>query len=379
MKRINIPFVRNVLLFSIFYGFSCTIFAGLNFEWPGSDFFPAEVEIQAVGAISPINGSSRDFLIQAAEGERYKFSLPGKWNENHLKALDMKQVFVRGTMCKRDPENTWLYVTELRTAKPNETKPVIFLPSQRPSRLTRKNGGQYHVNCVRWGPAKKMSGEKTKSPEKESYLFHDTTIEASKLDNIYLGVQSIPPFFKHAFLLFTFSEDSIRCKNKSSSGLVISIEPVRPIDNAKPLAEMLQGALPIVYQIGTWEDFVLYNCERWGQKLSLWQMKFPCGGLSSGKFFDAMLYEATRPRLCERYDMNKNNCSSSIAAALFDYFDSNTAEELRKEFHGTLIITNPRRLPGVLEKLGLLNKQDEILVHPDNYFVPFKDILRSHK
>ena len=357
--------------------FSNPVLAGLDVSLGGAlgmPTFPGEVVIEALGTIEP-KGETHDYLLKTIHGEQFQFTWPRKLDVSLAEKAGNQIFFVRGKMPKGDPSRRWLMVKELRLATPEDKIPMKMVPSQKPAKLVRSNETLWTIENVRWGPEGKAGYEVSLDP----YRFAETKIDVSKVKEVFIGVQSVPPVFRHAFVVFTFNPGGCTTKGKESPALVISIEPLRNPDKTKPLVEMLKGELPIIYSLCAWEDFTLYNCERWKQTLSLWEMAFPVGGLAKLKWLQALLQESVRPRLSERYDMNSNNCSSSIMAALHDQVDVKFAEKLRKQFHGPLVITNPPCLPSVLAALGIIREHEEIQITPANFFVPLIDLRKSRR
>ncbi len=359
--------MKRFFVYLFFLCFLSNCWAGLELSIGGT--FPRDVEIRGVGIVRQINDDifPNDYFFTTQYGEKYRFSLPSKWDPNEPKKHDMDNTYIRGELRKDSPADAWLSVKELRTASEEERAPLVCLPSQRPARLVRMEGGKWIIDGVRTGP----KGRAGKDPALDSYSFEEVTVSPDQVQEVYIGVQSIPPFFRHAFLLFTFKSS----EDEEPYGLVISIEPLKRPNETKPLKEMLRGELPIVYQLSTWEDYTAYNCLRWQQKLNIWKMKMPQGSLSVKKWLKVVLAASVKTRLSERYDMNTNNCSSSILTMLVDEMDSEHSERLRKYFKGLLIITNPRRLPGVLHKCDIIDEEKRLVVKEENCSIPMGQLF----
>ena len=357
---------------AIFYGLLLCSFSGSP-SWAGLELslggtFPRDVEMRALGSIAKLHEDWADYSFTSIHGEFWRISLPPSLSPEERNQLEQQEVFVKGELRKDLPFGSWLSVNEIRQATEEDCQQLTYLPSQHPAKLVKKTGDDWVIAGVRSGP----SGRPGKDPALDSYRFDKVVISPQLVKDVFIGVQTIPPFFRHAFLVFTFQERD----DSESFALVLSIEPLKKPNETKPLKDMLRGELPIVYQLCTWEDYTTYNCERWSQKLDMWKMNFPMGQMTVRKWLDIVLQASVRPRLSERYNMNTNNCSSSILTMLVDELDSEESEPLRDFFKGLLIVTNPRRLSSVLHKCKIIDEKKRIRVTKDNYAKPLGQLLQ---
>ena len=366
MKRRSATFslaIFSCLLLSTLY--SSPSRAGLELSFGGT--FPRDVEICAVGTIERLHEDWADYSFTSIHGESWRITMPWLQPQEREK-LAQQTVFIKGELRKDSPFDSWLSVKEIRPATEEDSKQLPYLPSQHPAKLVKREGDNWVISGVRSGPA----GRPGKDPALDTYRFDEVVIAPEQVKEVFIGVQTIPPFFRHAFLVFTFQER----EGSEPFALVLSIEPLKKPNETKPLKDMLRGELPIVYQLCTWEDYTTYNCQRWGQKLDLWKMNFPMGTMTVRKWLDITLQASVLPRLSERYNMNTNNCSSSILTMLVDHLDSEESDRLRDFFKGLLIVTNPRRLSSVLHKCKIIDEKKRIRVTKDNYASPLGQLLQ---
>lgn len=140
-----------------------------------------------------------------------------------------------------------------------------WIKSQRPAELIGiSQDGKVTAKNVRWG-FKEIPGQAEPDP-----IFKNTTIDPSKLKNVYMVIEPFAPEWiaAHGMMCFEFNDGGVVAADGSKDDrLVLSIEARLKEGMKYSLIDGMKKKFTNVYQLGTWKDSVYKRSKMQGHKM----------------------------------------------------------------------------------------------------------------
>lgn len=203
----------------------------------------------------------------------------------------------------------------------------IWNRNQRPASPVKcDEHGVYIISNVRWGFDDPSAFT---SPR-----FRTVRFKADDVKDVYFATQPFPPdwLLTHSLMIFEFKTPVITDKNERSSALVLSIEPrLKSGQYCDLIFRGNCGAFPIIYQIGSFEDYVQYGLNGIGRgglggknvfvdKLMkfhrLYNYKLKLDGSKKIELLKLAIKESVFDRSGEKYDTLHNSCTNNLFALI---------------------------------------------------------------
>lgn len=251
-----------------------------------------------------------------------------------------------------------------------------FIPEYRDSQfLGMTDDRRVRMSNVRWGFVESENIDDWKP------IFKNASLNYRSLKNIYLVVELFPPelIAGHSLSYFEFSDpDALLADDGShTNGMVLSIEAKLRYGQTYSVVEGFKDSYNIVYQLGTWKDFVQRSTRRYGRKLvryrlnlTLWQKLM---------FLKEGLTRAFLDHTGELYNSLNNSCLTDQIKIL------NTVTSGKQHINDWIIpdkVFSPAAaIPNgtglLLYRHDLLDDSPIIITQPDQKFYPDKQFEKS--
>ena len=173
--------------------------------------------------------------------------------------IEPEDVFVSGA--KEDISQS----SKLISALSSSGSGTSWIKQQRPAELigTTKDG-KITARNIRWG-FKEIPGQAEPDP-----IFKDTSIDPSKVKNVYMVIEPFAPEWiaAHGMMCFEFADGGVVAADGSKEDrLVLSIEARLKEGMKYSLIDGMKKKFTNVYQLGTWKDSVYKRSKMQGHKM----------------------------------------------------------------------------------------------------------------
>lgn len=199
------------------------------------------------------------------------------------------------------------YRTELKVSDKDRQDhlAIDWNATQTPSQLIKRDGDKYTLSNFRWGFTEAGDNRDDWAPRTS-----DTTIDASKVKDVYLTLEPFAPEIVagHGLLVFEMEKDGdVRSADgKTDVGFGLSIEARRPKGMNYGLFTGMKKNFGIVYQMGSLSDQLQKATRQRGHKLVLHRLELTKE--QKEKLIHDGLQAATEDRLGEWYHTLTNSC-----------------------------------------------------------------------
>ncbi len=177
---------------------------------------------------------------------------------------------------------------------------------QTPTQLVKREGDKYTISNFRWGWVEETGKENLDWTPRTA----DTTIDASKVKDIYLTLEPFAPevVAAHGLLVFEMENDGdvTSSTGQTDFGFALSVEARLPKGKNYNLMTGMKKEFGIVYQMGSLADQLQKTSRQRGHKLVLHRLEL------SKEQKEQMVHDglkaATEDRLGEWYHTLTNSC-----------------------------------------------------------------------
>lgn len=173
---------------------------------------------------------------------------------------DPKDIFISGSAedVSRSPKL-------ISAMSPSSGSGAAWIKQQRPAELIgTTQDGKIIARNTRWG-FKEVPGQAEPDP-----IFKDTSIDPSKVKNVYMVIEPFAPEWiaAHGMMCFEFGDGGVVAADGSKDDrLVLSIEARLKEGMKYSLVDGLKKKFTNVYQLGTWKDSVYKRSKMQGHKM----------------------------------------------------------------------------------------------------------------
>lgn len=206
-----------------------------------------------------------------------------------------------GQVSRRDRYRSELKVTEKDR---QDHLAINWNPEQTPSTLVKREGSKYTLSNFRWG------FNETGEFENWTPRTSDTTIDASKVKDVYLCLEPFAPevVAGHGLLMFEMNEDGAvtSADGQKDVGFCLSIEARRPVGQKYGLMTGMKKNFGMIYQMGSLSDRIQKATRGGGQKFVMHRLNL--NDEQKQKLVNDGLQAATEDRLGEWYHTLTNSC-----------------------------------------------------------------------
>lgn len=181
---------------------------------------------------------------------------------------------------------------------------INWQPDQVPSELVQKKDGKYTVSNFRWG-WNEAATESEWTPRHAN-----TTIDTSKVKNVYLALEPFKPevVAGHGLVVFELDEDgAVRSDDgQTDFGLAFSVEARKPVGEEYGLIKGMKKKFGMIFQLGSLADQVQKTSRKRGSKLVLHRLNLNEEQMQT--MLRNGLDAATEDRIGEWYHTLTNSC-----------------------------------------------------------------------
>lgn len=181
---------------------------------------------------------------------------------------------------------------------------IDWNPDQVPSKLIDKSDSKYTVSNFRWG-WNEVGTESEWTPRHA-----ETTIDTSKVKNVYLALEPFKPevVAGHGLVVFEMDEDgAVESKDgQKDFGLAFSVEARKPVGEEYGLIAGMKKKFGMIFQLGSLSDQVQKTSRKRGSKLVLHRLDLDKEQMET--MLNNGLDAATEDRVGEWYHTLTNSC-----------------------------------------------------------------------
>jgi hypothetical protein len=286
---------------------------------------------------------------------------------NILRAVPGYKLTNNGQVSRRDRYRTELKVTEQDR---KDHLAIDWNAAQTPSQLVKRDGDKYTLSNFRWG-----FSEVGKNDEWVPRTA-DTTIDASKVKDVYLALE---PFFPevvagHGLLVFEMEEDGAvqSADGQKDFGFALSIEARRPKGMEYGLVSGMKKNFGMIYQMGSLSDQMQKVTRQRGHKLVLHRLELDKE--QKTKLIHEGLNAAVEDRVGEWYHTLTNSCYTGDVDLINEVVpDSQKMARWSKHLKFARLATALPALGGAtLKQKGLLADEPITFLQPNPELYPDK-------
>ncbi len=271
----------------------------------------------------------------------------------------------RGQVSRRDRYRSEFKISEQDRQDHLDIK---WDPTQTPSTLLRKDGDRYTLSNFRWGFQE--VGESSKwAPN-----FSDTTIDTSKVKNVYLALEPFKPevVAAHGLLVFEMEDDAAvaGADGQKDFGFALSVEARRPEGQTYGLIKGMKKSFGMIYQLGSLSDQLQKVSRQRGHKLVLHPMALTDEQKKS--MVQQGLEAASQDRLGEWYHTLTNSCFTASVDLINNVVpESQKMARWSKHFKMARPATYmPAFVGPTARRQGLLNSEPTLELQPNKDLHP---------
>lgn len=220
---------------------------------------------------------------------------------NILAAVPGYKLTHNGQVSRQNPYRSEKNITEQDL---QDQLDIDWNASQNPSHLVKREGSKYTLSNFRWGFNE--AGEFKDWVPRTA----DTTIDASKVKDVYLCLEPFAPevVAGHGLLMFEMEDDSAvtSADGQKDIGFCLSIEARRPKGKEYGLMAGMKNNFGIIYQMGSFSDRIQKATRGGGQKFVMQRLNL--NQEQKEQLINEGLEAATEDRLGEWYHTLTNSC-----------------------------------------------------------------------
>lgn len=247
---------------------------------------------------------------------------------------------------------------------------INWRPDQTPSQLLKKEGSQYTVSNFRWGFEEVGQADAWK-PETQA-----TTIDASKVKNVYMAIEPFAPevVAGHGLMVFEMEDDNAvkGADGRSDYGFAVSVEARRPVGTEYGLISGMKKNFGMIYQLGSLSDQIQKVTRQRGHKLVL--HKVDLDSEQKQNLVKDALNASVEDRIGEWYHTLTNSCfTASVDMVNGVVADDEKMARWTKHLKFSRLNTSLPALAGAtLRSKGLLAKEPITVLNPHPEIWPDK-------
>lgn len=185
---------------------------------------------------------------------------------------------------------------------------IVWDPKQVPAKDGGVVGDKHVIKNFRWG-----FQESAALPADWQPNFSDTTVDTSKVKDVYFVLQPFKPeaVAAHALMVFEMEDDTaiVGAEGQKDVGLALSVEARSPQGEGYNLVKGLSKHFGQLYQLGSLVDQLQKVSRQRGHKLAM--HKLDLSHEQKKELLENALSSATQDRLGEWYHLITNSCITS--------------------------------------------------------------------
>lgn len=244
--------------------------------------------------------------------------------------------------------------------------------AQTPSQLVKREGDKYTLSNFRWG----FNEDPKVKSDNWTVNTSDTTIDASKVKDVYLCLEPFAPEIVagHGLLVFEMSEDGAvkGADGREDFGFALSVEARRPEGLEYGLVSGMKKNFGMIFQMGSLSDQLQKVTRQRGHKLIMHKLEL--NSEQKEKLIHDGLNAATEDRLGEWYHTLTNSCYTADVDLINNVVpDSQKMARWSKHLKFARLATALPVLGGAtLKQKGLLADEPITMLQPNPEIYPAK-------
>ena len=191
---------------------------------------------------------------------------------------------------------------------------INWRSDQTPSQLVKKDGSQYTVSNFRWG------WKETGKPDDWAPFNENTTIDASKVKNVYMAIEPFAPEIVagHGLMIFEMEDDGAveGPDGRKDFGFAVSVEARKPLDKEYGLVTGMKKNFGMIYQLGSLSDQLQKVTRQRGHKLVIHELVLD--EKQKQELIHNALDASVEDRLGEWYHTLTNSCFTAAVDLVND-------------------------------------------------------------
>ena len=245
---------------------------------------------------------------------------------------------------------------------------INWRSDQTPSQLVKKDGSRYTVSNFRWG------WKETGKPDDWAPFNKATTIDASKVKNVYMAIEPFAPEIVagHGLMIFEMEDDGAveGPDGRKDFGFAVSVEARKPVDKEYGLVTGMKKNFGMIYQLGSLSDQLQKVTRQRGHKLVLHELVL--NDKQKQELIHNALDASVEDRLGEWYHTLTNSCFTA-AVDLVNHVVPDSQKMARWTKHlkfSRLATTLPALAGATLRNKKLMPKQPITVLNPNPQIWP---------
>ena len=240
---------------------------------------------------------------------------------------------------------------------------INWRSDQTPSQLVKKDGSRYTVSNFRWG------WKETGKPDDWAPFNETTTIDASKVKNVYMAIEPFAPEIVagHGLMIFEMEDDGAveGPDGRKDFGFAVSVEARKPVDKEYGLVTGMKKNFGMIYQLGSLSDQLQKVTRQRGHKLVLHELVLD--DKQKQELIHNALDASVEDRLGEWYHTLTNSCFTAAVDLVNDVVpDSQKMARWTKHLKFSRLATTLPALAGAtLRNKKLMPKEPITVLNPN--------------
>lgn len=245
---------------------------------------------------------------------------------------------------------------------------INWRSDQTPSQLVKKDGSQYTVSNFRWG------WKETGKPDDWAPFNENTTIDASKVKNVYMAIEPFAPEIVagHGLMIFEMEDDGAveGPDGRKDFGFAVSVEARKPLDKEYGLVTGMKKNFGMIYQLGSLSDQLQKVTRQRGHKLVIHELVLD--EKQKQELIHNALDASVEDRLGEWYHTLTNSCFTAAVDLVNDVVpDSQKMARWTKHLKFSRLATTLPALAGAtLRNKKLMPRQPITVLNPNPQLWP---------
>ena len=245
---------------------------------------------------------------------------------------------------------------------------INWRSDQTPSQLVKKDGSRYTVSNFRWG------WKETGKPDDWAPFNETTTIDASKVKNVYMAIEPFAPEIVagHGLMIFEMEDDGAveGPDGRKDFGFAVSVEARKPVDKEYGLVTGMKKNFGMIYQLGSLSDQLQKVTRQRGHKLVLHELVLD--DKQKQELIHNALDASMEDRLGEWYHTLTNSCFTAAVDLVNDVVpDSQKMARWTKHLKFSRLATTLPALAGAtLRNKKLMPREPITVLNPNPQMWP---------
>ncbi len=245
---------------------------------------------------------------------------------------------------------------------------INWRSDQTPSQLVKKDGSRYTVSNFRWG------WKETGKPDDWAPFNETTTIDASKVKNVYMAIEPFAPEIVagHGLMIFEMEDDGAveGPDGRKDFGFAVSVEARKPVDKEYGLVTGMKKNFGMIYQLGSLSDQLQKVTRQRGHKLVLHELVLD--DKQKQELIHNALDASVEDRLGEWYHTLTNSCFTAAVDLVNDVVpDSQKMARWTKHLKFSRLATTLPALAGAtLRNKKLMPREPITVLNPNPQMWP---------